>query len=417
MLVLIVFGVIAYLSMQMLLAASPDWTRIRAAAAVPAPVVAFAQALVESGRRTIEAMHLVRSDRARSIIGGVAITLPVVVIFALLLASADPLFAEWRDTVENLISNWDFVPRTIFFLALLSIVLGAYGVAARGSSGIDTQGGATTGAARQWLGVTERIILISSVTALFSLFLLVQITYLFGNLPRVTGSGITFAEYARRGFAELTIVASASALLIIVSEKFGRSDHRKGLIRAITIALITAILFLLVSAFHRVSLYEEAYGFTTARLYAQAYMIVVAIGFLVLTAEIIGTLDTARLFRRAAGVATAALIVLIYWNHEGWIADRNIDRFASTGKLDVIYLVRDLSADAVPTIVDRMAALPEPAASGIRAMLHSTYADGRPRLHGEWYEWNRGRANAAAALRSTGISVEDRSAPRPKAYP
>ena len=202
MLVLIVLGVIAYLSIQMLLAESPDWSRIRAAVAIPAPVVAFAHALVESGRRTIEAMHLVRSDRARSIIGGIAITLPVMVIFALLLSSADPLFAEWRDTVENLISNWDFVPRTIFLLALLSIVLGAYGVAARGSSGIDMQAGATTGAARQWLGVTERIILISSVTALFSLFLLVQITYLFGNLPRVTGSGITFAEYARRGFAQ-----------------------------------------------------------------------------------------------------------------------------------------------------------------------------------------------------------------------
>lgn len=417
LLVLILFGIITWLALAMLLAASPDWTRVTPFTAVPAPVIAFAQALVESGRRAIEAMHLVRSDRARSIVGGIAITLPVVIIFALLLSSADPLFADWRNALQGLLSNWEFLPRTAFFVALLSMVLGAYGLTARGNETSEALPDPQGAPVRRWMGVTERLILIGSITALFSIFLIVQVTYLFGNLPNIAGSGVTFADYARRGFAELTVVASASAFLIIVSEFFGKTDHRSGLMRAITIALIVAVLLLLASAFHRVSLYEEAYGFTTARVYAQAYMVVVAIGLLVLMNEVRGRIDTARLFRRAAAVATAALAVLIYWNHEGWIAGRNIDRFKSTGKLDVAYLVRDLSPNAVPAIVTRMGTLPEPTATEIKTMLTRTYAIGRRRLDDNWYEWNRGRANAAAALRRSGIVATGARAPRSSAYP
>ncbi len=403
---LMFLGVISFLALEMLLAPHPGWTRISARFAIPAPVVAFGHAIVESVRRAMEALQLVRSNRARSVVGGIAITLPVIAIFALLLASADPIFAGWRDAIERLIESWDFLPRTIFFFALLSMVLGAYGFTAKGDDLVFLASAEASEPAHRWLGVTERLILTSSVAALLWLFLLVQLTYLFGNLPQVSGSNMTFAEYARRGFAELSIVASATAVLVLVSERYGRKDHREGLLRGITIALIVAVLFLLGSAFHRVSLYEEAYGFTTARLYAQAYMVVVAIGLFALAAEVRREIDTRRLFRRVASVGVAALLVLIYWNHESWIAARNIDRFATTAKLDISYLVRELSPDAVPAIVDRLDTLPPPAAAEIRNTLQSVYGDGRPRLENRWYEWNLARARAASALGRAGISFK-----------
>lgn len=408
--VLMFLGVISFLALEMLLAPHPRWTRVSARFAIPAPVVAFGHAIVESVRRTVEALQLVRSNRARSVVGGIAITLPVVVIFALLLASADPIFAGWRDAIERLISSWDFLPRTIFFFALLSMVLGAYGFTAKGDDSVIAASTASEPAHR-WLGVTERLILTSSVAALLWLFLLVQVTYLFGNLPQVSGSSMTFAEYARRGFAELSIVASATAVLVLVSERYGRKDHRQGLLRGLTIALIVAVLFLLGSAFHRVSLYEEAYGFTTARLYAQVYMIVVAIGLFALAAEVRGEIDTRRLFRRVASVGVAAFLMLIYWNHESWIAARNIDRFATTAKLDIDYLVRELSPDAVPAIVDRLDTLPPTEAAQIRSTLQSVYGDGRPQLEGRWYEWNLSRTRAASALERAGISFKPIATP------
>ena len=209
---------------------------------------------------------------------------------------------------------------------------------------------------------------------------------------------MTFAEYARRGFGELTIVASASAVLIILSERYGQRGAHERILRILAFALITAVLLLLGSAFHRVRLYEAAYGFTTARLYAQAYMSVVAAGLLLLSLEVAGELDAGRFFRRTAAVATILFVALIYWNHEAWIARRNIDRFATTGQLDVAYLTRELSPDAIPAIAERIPSLPEPTRSELRHAVRMRYAVRPDMAEGRWYEWNLARARAREVL-------------------
>ena len=406
---LIVLSVILLLAISMLLSSNPAIQRITASFAVPAPIIAFVTAITESVKRGIDALHLVRSERARSILRGILITAPVIVIFALLLSVADPTFAEWREAIRDLLSSWAFLPRTFFFIGLLVITLGAYGYAQRESAEPVPVRKQAEGA--KWLGATERLILLGSIASLFWIFLAVQLSYFFGNLPHITGSGVTFADYARRGFGELTVVASASVLLVLLSERFGKTDGRQGLIRIATIALIVGVLFLLVSAFNRVLLYEAAYGYTTARLYAQAYMTVVAAVLLALTWEIRGTVQTSRLFRISAAVAITVFIALAYWNHEAWIAERNIDRLATSGRLDVIYLTRDLSPDAVPTLARRLATLPEPSRSELQRALTSRYA-GRGRFFDrQWYEWNLRMNEAHEALVRLGVPLERQPLP------
>ena len=122
--------------------------------------------------------------------------------------------------------------------------------------------------------------------------------------------------------------------------------------------------------------------------------------------EIRGTVQTSRLFRISAAVAITVFIVLAYWNHEGWIAERNIDRLATTGRLDVTYLTRDLSADAVPTLARRLATLPEPSRSELERALVSRYT-GRERLFDRrWYEWNLRMNQAHKALVRLGIPLK-----------
>lgn len=393
---LICLAVILMLALAMLLSIDSRAERVTAGFTIIAPAAAFGLALAESVTRGAEALRPIQSSRARAILRGLAITFPVVLIFGLLLAAADPTFADWREAISNLLTSWAFLPRTIFFVGLLAIVLGAYGYADRGT-GYDLRGLIITprsSTRNLWLGSTERLILLAGVAMLFWMFLAVQLSYFFGNLPSIQGSGMTFAEYARRGFAEITVVASCTVLLIVIAERYGSVDQRRGVIRSLTLIVVLAVLFLLGSAFHRVLLYEQAYGFTTARLYAQAYMIVVAASLFALSRELMIELDPSRLFRFAGLAATITFIVLIYSNHEAWIADRNIDLYATTRKLDVVYLTSDLSADAIPTIVSRLATLPEPGKSQLQGALRLRYK----RLHDDrWFEWNLGRARARAA--------------------
>jgi len=401
---LIFLSVILFLALSMLLSSNPSIERITASFTIPAPVVAFATAIIEFIKRSVNALHLVRSERARSIVRGIAITAPVLVVFALLLSAADPVFASWRDAIHDLLASWAFLPRTFFFIGILAITLGAYGFAARQENAPAPV--ARTGENGRWLGATERLILLGSIAVLFWIFMAVQLSYFFGNLPRISGSGVTFADYARRGFGELTVVASASAVLVLCSERFGKHEGRRGLIRVATIALIVAVLFLLASAFNRVLLYEAAYGYTTARLYAQCYMIVVAAALIALAWEIRGTLRPARLFRIVGTIATAVFIVLIYWNHEAWIAERNIDRLATTGRLDVVYLTRDLSPNAVPVLTRRLATLPEPARSDLQRALITRYARRTENFDRRWYEWNLRMSRAREALTDLGIPLD-----------
>lgn len=397
---LIGLAIVFLLAIQMLLTANPSPRSITARFAATAPLVAIGIAAVQAMRQGVDATHVIRSTRARARVRGLAITLPVLVGFALLLAAADPVFAAWRDAVGDLVSR-ELVPRVVFFGVLLVIVLGAYGYASIESGRSPAM---EDKAPEKWLGSTERLMLLAGVAGLLWLFLAVQLGYLFGTLPETPASGVTFAEYARRGFGELSVVASASALLIVASERYGNDEGRERLLRLVTFAVIAAVMSLLGSAFRRVWLYEAAYGFTTARLYAQAYMSAVAGGLVILALEVAGDFDTGRLFRRATAVAMTLFIALIYWNHEAWIANRNIDRYTDTGKLDVAYLTRGLSSDAIPAIVERLPSLPEPMQSEIRRDVGEEFAkrtEGRPH---RWFEWNWATGRARQALGANGVS-------------
>lgn len=405
---LICLAVVLFLSLAMLLAVDPRLERISAPFVISSPFVAGGNAAGESFRRLVDLSGMFRSTRARAAVRGAAITIPIVLFFALLLAGADPVFATWRDQIARIITAWSFVPRLIFFCALLVVVLGAYSFAVREPAPVSRllpESSVSANDSDRRLGATEGQILITAISALFWLFIAVQLSYLFGNVPSMPGSGITFAEYAHRGFSELTIVVTCSVLLIVASERYGRSNGHAGWLKAVTLALLVAVAIMLVSAFHRVSLYEAGYGYTVSRLYAQVYMLVLGAGLLALGREVTGTLDTGRLFRRVFIVATAAFTVLIFWNHESWIASANIDRPAATGKLDVGYITRDLSANAIPVVVSRLATLAEPARTELRQALVSRYGSGRKLREDRWFEWNLRRHQARAALSRIGLPL------------
>src|SRR6185503_3693677 len=190
------------------------------------------------------------------------------------------------------------------------------------------------------LGDTERLVVLGAIGTLFATFLLLQLSYLFGNAPVTRGSGVTFAEYARRGFGELTTVATLCTLLLAALDRW-----------AVRVAVVVEVEVLLISALRRLWLYESAYGFTTARLYAHVYMVAVAVFLGLLGWGLCRGLRPGWLTRRAAAIAAVTMTILVYWNHEAWIVRQNVGRFHQTGQLDTAYLVWGLSPDAAPTLV------------------------------------------------------------------
>jgi Domain of unknown function (DUF4173) len=111
---------------------------------------------------------------------------------------------------------------------------------------------------------------------------------------------------------------------------------------------------MLASAFFRMWLYEQAYGFTELRLYTHVFMGWLGVALLLFLGGLLR--ERPRLFSLGAPVAAAlVLAALNLANPDAIIVEQNIARYHAIGDLDTYYLSQ-LSADALPAMT---AALPE----------------------------------------------------------
>nr|MDT0522977.1 DUF4173 domain-containing protein [Streptomyces sp. DSM 41633] len=218
--------------------------------------------------------------------------------------------------------------------------------------------------------------------ALFLAFVVVQAAVLFGGHTHVLETeGLTYAEYARQGFWQLLWVSALTLLVLgVVIRVAGRADAAdRRLLRVLVGILCATSVVVVISAIHRMWLYQQAYGFSTDRLMVVTIELWLGVVFLLVAAT--GVRMSGRWLPHAVLVAgVVALLGLAALNPERLVADRNIDRFQQNGQLDAEYLSR-LSSDIDPALHR----LPE----HLRACVRSDGSDSDP-----WYLFNLSRSRA-----------------------
>ncbi|MBM3121236.1 MAG: DUF4173 domain-containing protein [Chloroflexi bacterium] len=291
-------------------------------------------------------------SRLMAVARGLLLALPIVVVLALLLTAADVIFAdvlreafEWLD-LERLA---DLARRAVVILLCAILFLGAL-VAALRNPGERKLIGEDRPVALPFLGFTESAVVLVGVNLLFAAFVLVQVRYLFGGQANTTAAGYTYAEYARRGFGELVAVAILTLGLIMALGAFSHrtnSAQRTGF-QVLSASLVVLVGVILASAFQRLLLYEQAYGFTRLRAYTHVAIVWIGVLFvLFLTLLITGNL---RPFAPAAvGAAIGFALTLSILNVDDFIVRRNAERWRAGGELDIYYLT-SLSEDAIPAL-------------------------------------------------------------------
>jgi hypothetical protein len=375
---------------------SESWSALSAKLLAAVPFLAPLRVWQATAYEAADAPGSISSPRARSIIRGTLLSLPIVLVLIMLLGSADPVIRWSTDRIAEWLPDWSFPPRLLFFGFLLSITLGANSISSRQIGARLPNMPALPRTST--IGLTEQRMMLWSAAVVLWLFVALQISYFIHPPPVAMDSGVTFAEYARRGFGELSFAATIVGAIILILEFTRPADaterDRRMLVR-LELALLVALELVLVSAFRRVVLYEQAYGFTTGRLFPQAYMIAMSLVLIALAIEVARGSISVSFGRRVAEIALGVFTVLVFWNYEGWIVNRNIDRASQSGKFDWSY-ANGLSRDAIPTLVSRRAELPPDARAGIEARL----ACARLPAERRWFEWNRSVRAADRALRS-----------------
>ena len=291
-----------------------------------------------------------------SVLGGLALALPVVSLLGSLLASADPVFSEQLGFLVRLLSL-ERISEYLFRAWYIS--LGAYflsGVflyaleASREEkmNGVEGEGSWFT----PILGWIPAVTILVCVDLLFAFFVLVQFRYFFGGEANIDLAGFTYADYARRGFAELVVVAFLSLVLLLGLNQITKRETPpvKRTYSGLGIGLVGLVAIMLVSAFQRLLLYEAAYGFTRLRAYTHVFMI-----WLGVLLVIVALLEGFGRLRRLALVLIAVVLgfgaSLTLLNVDGFVARQNVARAAQGEALDVPYLV-DLSVDADPALFE-----------------------------------------------------------------
>lgn len=324
-----------------------------------------------------------------------AIVVPIVLAFVVLLASADRVFGELVTPVlpdlSGALGHAALIAAGCALAAILALT------AARGAP--EWMGDGTTA---RVLGSTEWISLLATLDLLFATFVGVQIAVLFGGRERVEVTpGLTYAEYARSGFFQLIAVAALTGFVILGAWDLGRreSAREERRFRVLVSVMVALTGVILASALTRLALYEDAFGFTTSRLGAYVAIAYIALGLAILLAAIwSGRRRTLVPLLVVAALAT--LLATNALNPERFVAARNAERFRARHTIDAVYLAR-LGPDAVPVAVDLLDELPRRDAAFLRDALCLRGARLLP--HGGWRSLNAGRAGALDALRRAGI--------------
>jgi hypothetical protein len=254
-------------------------------------------------------------------------------VFVPLFASADAAFAHLLGELVPDQPLDDPVARLAVWLAF-ALVGGAL-------LGARTAAPATPGTPR--LTRLEWAAPLTVLVALFATFVALQLTTLYGGHDHVLRTaGLTYAEYAREGFAQLLVAAALTLAVIAAAVRWTPASRLR---TALLGALCLLTLAVLASALTRLGLYMDAYGFTRLRLTAQATILWLGAVFVL----ILAAGRTAWLPRAVVAATAAALLAFAASNPDRRIAERNLERYERTGRLDE-HVLRDLSPDAAPAL-------------------------------------------------------------------
>ncbi|WP_202918034.1 DUF4153 domain-containing protein [Mycolicibacterium sp. CBMA 295] len=317
---------------------------------------------------------VVNPGRVAVVIG---LTVLLALVFGALFASADAAFAHLAGNLVPAFDGGDVIARVVVFGIVASFVLGgAYLI--RFPPRLDVLAPAPMRPVPRW----EWVLPLGVLDALFLAFVVVQAAVLFGGHTHVLETeGLTYAEYARQGFWQLLWVSALTLLVLsVVTRVAGRvnaGDRR--MLRVLIGILCATSVVVVISAIHRMWLYQQAYGFSTDRLMVVTIELWLGMVFLLVAAA--GVRMSGRWLPHAVLVAgVVALLGLAALNPERLVADRNIDRFEQNGELDAEYL-SGLSSDIDPALHR----LPE----YVRACVRSDGSHSDP-----WYLFNVSRSRA-----------------------
>ena len=337
-----------------------------------------------------------RLRHVRGVVLGVVIAAPLLIIFAALFASADPIF---NNVLTGLLA---FDMDTVIVHAFFICFWGALTAGFLWWSFLRQPLKAFAAAPKPLPSVVPLATALGLLDFLFLMFVVVQLRYFFGGASLVVETGgLTFASYAREGFFQL-VVASGLVLPIVLGGDYLVSSGTPAQVRVfrqLSGLLLALLAVVMASALKRMQLYVAAYGLTDDRLYATAFMILL-IGVFAWFSWTVLRGQRQRFAFGALMQAFAVLAGLHILNPDAFIVKTNLNRPTAERPFDARYAA-SLGGDAVPVLLEALPRLNADDRCIVVMRLLNRWVDGeRASADADWRTWNWSRARVRRLVHS-----------------
>lgn len=200
---------------------------------------------------------------------------------------------------------------------------------------------------------------LSVVCCVYIIYLVSQLAYFFNAFSGILPAGYDFtrAEYARRGFFEMTAISVINLLVLFVAQMLIQYKGRGGRIYTKIVSLFISFftLFIIATALFKMLFYIESYGMTRLRLGTSAFMILLALIFI---AVIIRLFIPQFPYMKMAILSLGLVVTIVgFADIDRCIAAYNIRAYETAQSenmtLDVQSLAR-LSDSVIPYLIELM---------------------------------------------------------------
>ena len=280
-------------------------------------------------------------------------------VFVFLLVSANPLLEKWiRLMNPGNAASYISIGRILFWAVALSIIWPFIQVWWRSKA--EATPALTDAAAPEqrpsshrmdFFGVAAILRSLVLFNLLFAVQTILDAIYLWGNVA--LPADVSYASYAHRGAYPLIVTALLAAGFVLAAMRPGGPAEQSQVIRPLVYLWVAQNILLVLSSILRLDLYVQIYLLTWWRVAAFVWMVLVALGLILIVARIVLNRSNDWLIRANFITLTATLYLCSLVNFAAIIADYNVSHSReATGKgvgIDMNYLF-SLGPQALPAI-------------------------------------------------------------------
>ncbi len=284
------------------------------------------------------------------IAGGVAITIPLLMIIVPLLMDSD---AAFESLIEKIFGGLtETIVSVIAGLVLTPFVFICIFVLSKGVESLNDKNALT----ERTFGLSPVLIntVLIIISGCYAMYLLSQTAYFFSAFESLLPESYTAAEYARRGFFEMCAVAAINLCIFFgayILEKRGEENRIQGLTKGLLTFLTVFTLVLIITSFSKMYMYIDRFGLTRLRVLTSCFMIMLFLVFVVLLLKLfIGKLPYMKII---IILAALTLCSISYSDIDTQIAKYNTNRYFKEPQKEIdIEAIYNLSEAKIPYLIE-----------------------------------------------------------------